>query len=567
MVRITTVLIIGCSLMRDAIEADHDVEMFASVIRASQMPMAIADARKPDTPIVFVNDAFERLTGYPRAEIIGQNCRLLQGPDTDRAAVSRIRAALAAGTEIQIDILNYRKDGSQFWNALYINPTRDESGAVRFFFALQINVSDRIEAQRAITEQKAIVDWQNSENTSALALLTQAKSVADNAVRQKADFVANMSHELRTPLTGILGLHDLLQSDPTLGVAQRRYLIMARDAGRALLAIVNDVLDFSKIEAGELVIEKLPFSLLPLVEACEDLMAEAARAKSLRFDVSVPDSSLTLLGDAARLKQILLNLLTNAVKFTEQGVVSLNARYNAETKRLRFEITDTGIGISAKQLPMMFKRFSQADASITRRYGGTGLGLAICQRLTELMGGEVGVTSTPGQGSTFWVEVPAQQTSGELNELENPWFGHIVPRRILLAEDNLVNQEIIKAMLETRGHDVTIVDNGAAAAATARSTPAFDIILMDLQMPIMDGLSAARVIRVTEKAEGRNATPIVGLTANVMVEDIKRCLEAGMDGHIAKPIDWSDFYDEMDRVTDRRSVAPSARLEATKTAA
>lgn len=529
----------------------NSLDLFATAIASTQMPMIITDPHLPDNPIIFANEAFERLTGYTQDDLIGRNCRLLQGPATDQRALDRLRTAIRDETAIQVDLLNYRKDGSTFWNSLYLSPARGDDGAVRFFLASQIDVTERVEAARVIAEQKEIVQAEIEWHALALKELVAAKALADNAVRQKADFLANMSHELRTPLTGLLGLHDLLQADVSLGPKQRRLLIMARDAGRSLLTIVNDILEFSKIEAGELAIDKQPFALLPLIESCEDLTAEAARVKSLYLGINVPSTKLLLLGDANRLKQVLMNLLTNAITFTDRGSVTVTSSFKEEAGRVRFEIVDTGIGIAEHQLPLMFRRFSQADTSITRRFGGTGLGLAICQRLVDLMGGQIGVTSELGHGSTFWFEVPTQVVNVDPTIQDHGTMGVIPSTRILLAEDNLVNQEIIKSMLEARGHHVTLVDNGAAAASAARSSTGFDLILMDVQMPIMDGLSATQAIRSAEKDERRSPIPIIGLTANALAEDVDRCLRAGMGDHVAKPIEWAGLFAAMERATVR----------------
>lgn len=533
-------------------------DFFATAMSATQLPMIITDPRQADNPIVFVNDAFQRLTGYERKDVIGRNCRFLQGPETDHETVAHIRKAIADETDLQVDILNYRKDGSTFWNALYLSAARDRNGAVRFFFASQIDVSERIEAQRFIADQKATVEREIERQTIALTQLKQAKDAAEGAVRQQSEFLANMSHELRTPLMSILGLHDLLHADPMLGPKQHRYLRMAREAGRSLLSVLNDVLDLSKIEANALTVEKLPFSVPSLIKTCEELAAEAARAKGLTLNVHVAASLPLLLGDALRLKQVLMNLISNAVRFTDQGSVTVISRYDIDRGQLRFEVSDTGIGIQDYKITTLFKRFNQVDTSITRRYGGTGLGLAICKRLTELMEGQIGVTSVPGIGSTFWFEIPIQKTDGEMSYQESSSPGISSPKRVLLAEDNLVNQEIIKAMLEARGHIVMLVSDGAAATEAARFDPPFDLILMDLQMPVMDGLSATRAIRSAEQAEGRRPTPIIGLTANAMPTDIKRCLGAGMEEHVAKPIEWAGLFAAMERVECR-----SASMEVT----
>ena len=275
-----------------------------------------------------------------------------------------------------------------------------------------------------------------------------------------------------------------------------------------------------------------------------------SKRKSLRIETAALEAPLHLIGDPTRLRQILLNLLTNAIKFTERGFVSIATSYDHKTKALRIAVTDTGIGLPSETLPLLFERFSQADASITRRYGGTGLGLAICKRLVELMGGVIGVDSNLGAGSVFWFEVPLPESGGEDRQPGAVPSAAVLPRRrVLLAEDNDINQDIISAMLEQRGHAVTVVSDGAAAVAAVRAGPRFAIILMDLQMPVMDGLSATRAIRTEEAQAGEDPVPIVGLTANAMAEDVVRCREAGMDAHVAKPIEWSDLFGTIERLT------------------
>ncbi len=480
----------------------------------------------------YASPACRAMLGYEPEEMVGLVPSATIHPD-DAAAVKEVMLRLAAGTipgdRATTTNRMRHKLGHWIWLEAAINLVRDpDTGAPKFLICALRDVTER---QRAARD------------------LERARAIAENAARIKADFVANMSHELRTPLTGILGIHDLLRTDPTLEPRHRRYLTLAQDAGRALLTIVNDVLDFSKIEAGQLSIEASRFDLETFVKSCRDFGQEDARRKSLEIVSEVDGTPVSLLGDQNRLRQILLNLITNAIKFTERGRIVVAAHYDPDRARLHVAVTDTGIGIAPDKVPSLFGRFTQADTSITRRYGGTGLGLAICKRLVELMDGEIGVRSEPGRGSTFWFELPlpvCKQASAALPNPARSTRAH-QPRHVLLAEDNVVNQQIITAMIENDGHRVTVVGNGAAVVAGARSGE-FDVILMDIQMPVMDGLSAARLIRKAEAAENRRATPIIGLTANALSEEVARCREAGMDAHVAKPIDWTELFATLDRL-------------------
>ena len=388
--------------------------------------------------------------------------------------------------------------------------------------------------------------------------LLVAKERAEAGMRAKTEFVANMSHELRTPLTGILGVHDLLGNDPSLSEGQRRLVGLASEAGRSLLAIVNDVLDFSKVDAGQMQIELVAFDLDAVIASCRDLAREGLHGKLVRI-VSESDPAVLghYQGDPTRIRQVLLNLLTNAVKFTPRGDITIRAVFSQDSGTLRIDVTDSGIGIATDQIGLVFERFTQADTTMTRRYGGTGLGLAISKRLVELMGGLIGVDAPARGGSNFWFELPLARHEGSVaTPVSGPVAITTSGRRLLLAEDNSVNAEIVAAMLESQGHAVAVVPDGARAEEAARQSPGFDLILMDLQMPVMDGLSATRAIRHHETEAGRARTPIVGLTANAMVEDAERCLAAGMDAHVAKPVEWASLFATLDRLlgsTDRPS--------------
>ncbi len=367
------------------------------------------------------------------------------------------------------------------------------------------------------------------ERTRALERANDAKSA----------FLANMSHELRTPLNGVVALADLLKSRQTdEGAREMAALIVS--SGRLLEQVINDILDVSKIEAGQLKLESEPFDLGGCLEKIASLHAAAAAAKGIRLVWNVaPAAAGTYVGDPTRITQVLSNLLSNAVKFTDQGEVRLTAR--ASKRGLRLSVRDTGIGFNAQTAQRLFRRFEQADASMTRKYGGTGLGLSICASLTHMMGGDIEVRSSPGKGSLFTVILPLERAEApaaapaEDAAPATPEAPAARPLRILLAEDHATNQRVVALILEPLGVDLTIVGDGAQALEQAM-TSRFDLILMDVQMPEMDGLTATRKLRAHEAAQGLERTPVISLTANALPEHVEASLAAGADRHLAKPI-------------------------------
>ena len=423
---------------------------------------------------------------------------------------------------------------------------------VGLYIALTGRITERLRARTrlAVHAARELLEAQaaNTRTLQAQAVeLEAARLEGERANAAKSQFLAMMSHEIRTPMNGVLGTAELLSHSP-LDASQRRLVETAQRSGAAMLALIDDLLDLSRIEAGKLVLHEAGFDLRLLIADVLLLLAPAAREKGLDY-VSHLEPALPerVRGDALRLRQVLTNLVANALKFTERGRVELRVEQldrSADAVRLRFEVCDTGPGIAAAHHLAMFEAFTQADASTTRRHGGSGLGLAIVKQLVQLMGGEVGVTSRPGAGAVFWFHLwlaidatpPADPRPGP-----EPTTFEALGARVLLAEDNPVNQLVLQGMLELLGCDVTLVDDGRAACDAA-AAQRYDVILMDLHMPHMDGLESTACIRATPAGANR-ATPIVALSAAALPEDRQRCADAGMVDFISKPVDLARLRD------------------------
>ncbi|CAN5458964.1 hypothetical protein BH10PSE3_BH10PSE3_10190 [soil metagenome] len=384
----------------------------------------------------------------------------------------------------------------------------------------------------------------------ALAVAREKEAEAAAANAAKTTFLATMSHEIRTPLNGVLGMLQVMHTGE-LNSTQRERLAIARQSGEGLTAVLNDVLDLSKIEAGRLEIETVAFDLPALLIGCHHAFSVLAIEKGLRCTLTLaPEARGHYHGDAQRLRQVIGNLLSNAVKFTDVGTVDLSARMSGED--LEIAVTDTGVGVAPENLDQLFGKFSQLDASTTRRHGGTGLGLAISRELCALMGGAIAVSSARDHGSTFTIRLPAARLdSSAIAEATEPVAAASPPSpsplRVLAAEDNAVNQLVLKAILAQAGITPTLVTNGVQAVE-AWLQHDWDVVLMDVHMPVMDGVAATQGIRRLEAAEGRPRTRIIALTANAMGHQVQALLADGFDDHVAKPIDVAALFAALDRV-------------------
>ncbi|MBT6154476.1 MAG: PAS domain S-box protein, partial [Planctomycetaceae bacterium] len=515
-------------------QAEYEIRRLSVAVEQSPAMVVITDV---EGTIEYVNPMFTEITGYTAEEVIGQNPRILSSGKTSPEDHKRMWRTILLGETWRGEYQNKKKNGELYWEASSISPIKNSEGTITHFVAIKEDITPRKQVEEELLQ-------------AALA-----------ANRAKSDFLANMSHEIRTPMTAILGYVDLIEENVKLPENIESIGVIKRN-GKHLLNLINDILDLSKVEAGKMTAEWVPCSPCQIVGEIASLMEVKANAKGLRFEARFEGPAPeTIHSDPTRVRQMLINLVGNAVKFTQSGEVRLVMHLLDKTggePALQFEVIDTGIGMDDEQLAQLFQPFMQADTSTTRTFGGTGLGLTISQRFAEILGGEITVTSTPGEGSTFRLTIPTGPLDGigmvegtteaarkiEQNSptpslaesIRESESSGIQGRRVLLAEDAVDNQRLISFVLKKAGAEVIVAENGQIAvdlalAAQAEDEP-FDVILMDMQMPILDGYDATKRLR----KDGCQC-PIIALTAHAMVQDRKKCIAAGCDDYATKPID------------------------------
>ncbi len=517
--------------------AEEELQRTRSFLDAvvENVPQVLVVKETRENRIVLLNRAGEKMFGKPRDQVLGRCVHdFFPASQADRLLAQDMDALKSGSAPLVFE-------------EIFQVPGQGERIVETKKLAVQAHPNEPpflLVVSQDITEQK-----------HAAVLLAQARDEAEAANLAKSEFLANMSHEIRTPLNGVLGIAGVL-GQTTLDERQREMVRIIETSAGALNALLSDILDIARVEAGQLKIAEEPFHIADTVREVANLFRHPAEAKGLELETAIDArAEVMTVGDQARLKQILVNLVANAVKFTEAGGVRL--KLSAEAAGYLFEVEDTGVGFSMDQKDSLFGRFHQADGSITRRFGGSGLGLAISHSLADLMRGSLDAFSVPGEGSVFRLRLPLQaiapvQTTQADAARQAMEVGDVL--RVLVADDHATNRRVVELIMAMAGAELVSVENGKEAVE-AFQRQHFDVVLMDMQMPVMDGLTAIREIRSYEAAEGMPRTPIIALTANAMAEHMRACLAAGADRHIAKPISPADLLDGVSELLDERDAS------------
>ena len=488
----------------------------ATVINAKDgIVITDADFNNDGPKIIYANKAFSHITGYDLDELIGQNPKMLQGVDTDRGVLDDLKESLSSGQSFQAELKNYRKNGIPYWLEISIVPVKNDEGKVTHFAAIERDVTQQKKTQKELKEKKEQAEAANV-----------AKSV----------FLANMSHEIRTPLNGIIGMIDILEST-NLDDKQKYYVDTFKKSSNSLLEIINNILDLSKLEAGKMEIKEKDFELFKTLENTKRLYTPIADQKNIYLKIEKTlEVPRFIKIDENKLVQIVSNLLSNAIKFTKKGGVTISVSKSKNEQKLLFEIKDTGIGIDEENLSKLFEKFSQVDQSSGKKFGGTGLGLAISKELSYMLGGKIGVSSKIKHGSNFWFTIGYKKSNLTQSTYEETVQNNLKTKvdyhlNVLLVDDNFINREVASLMLEHFGCQVTTAENGEECLKVY-PTQKFDLIFIDIQMPVMDGIEATTILRKKYK----NLPLIAAVSANAMEGDAEKYISAGMDDYLPKPI-------------------------------